>query len=152
MKNPMEKFCVSALGAMLLAIFAIFMQGCSKESHNGDLDGQWQVMEVTYAGVPEQFPEDETYYYNFYLHTFQLSYTGKRSIRMTGNMTYSEGSSSLGLELGFVVAGRVDKTLIDRLVYWGMPESGEVVMDIKELTSSRLVMQHGDVVITCRKF
>lgn len=139
----------------LIMTFAVILGGlcgCSKQSDLGDLDGQWQVMEVTRAGVAETFPEDEIYYYNFYLHTFQLSYTGKRSIRLTGNLTYSKDSDKLGLELGFVKAGRVDKKLLDRLVYWGIPRSGEVVMQIKELTSSRLVMQHDDVTIVCRKF
>lgn len=143
---------VSGILLICMAITVLLPTGCSKASHNGDLDGQWQVMEVLNNGVSEQFPEGEIYYYNFYLHTFQLTYTGKRSLRMTGNMTYEEGSGRLGLELGFVTAGRVDKSLLDRLVYWGFPESGEVVMEIETLTSSQLIMRHGDVEIICRKF
>lgn len=137
---------------MTLAVIMVGLCGCSKASDNGDLDGQWQVLEVTRGGVAETFPADEIYYYNFYLHTFQLTYTGKRSIRLTGSMSYSKDSDKLGLELGFVKAGRVDKSLLDRLEYWGIPRSGEVVMQIKQLTSSRLVMQHDDVTIVCRKF
>lgn len=137
---------------VLMSLFVLTLSGCQKWSHNGDIDGQWQVLSVNDSGVEVQFPDDEIYYYNFYLHTFQLTYTGKRSIQMTGNMTYSKGDDKIGLVLGFVAEGNVSQYLMDRLVYWGMPKSGEVVMDVKELTSSRLIMEHNGVVITCRKF
>lgn len=137
---------------LLVVLLSLVISGCRNASHNGDLDGQWQVMEVSYGGEDVQFPEGEIYYYNFYLHTFQLTYTGIRSTRMTGNMTYDEDAGTLGLELGFVKEGRVDKSLMDRLVYWGFPDSGEVVMKIRQLTKSNMVLEYGDVVITCRKF
>lgn len=137
---------------VVMAILAFFSTGCRKWSHNGDLDGQWQVLDVEYSGVPVEFPDGEIFYYNFYLHTFQLTYTGKRSTMMTGNMSYDPDDDKLGLELGYVKSGKVDKSLIDKLVYWGMPVSGEAVMDIMELTSSNLVMGYDDVVIRCRKF
>lgn len=136
------------LGALCLATLA----GCEKWSHNGYLDGQWQILSVSDAGREVQFPEDEIYYYCFYLHTFQLTYTGHRPLKLSGNLTYDKNDDKIGLELGFVKEGQVNQSTLDRFVYWGMPVSGEVVMTIKELTSSRLVMEHGDVVITCRKF
>lgn len=149
-----RKINIAGVGLYLIltATLLILASGCTKSSINGDLDGQWQVLEVTKGDVSVKFPEGEIYYYNFYLHTFQLTYTGNRSTRMTGNMVYDKEAATLGLELGFVKEGRVDKTLIDRLVYWGFPVSGEAVMKIRELTGSRLVMEHGDVTVVCRKF
>lgn len=148
MNRLIQCLCVALLALAAAAVPV----SCSKASHNGDLDGQWQVMQVVSGGEDVVFPEGEIYYYNFYLHTFQLSYTGKRSIRMTGNMAYDEADGRLALELGFVKAGRVSKELLDRLPYWGFSASGEDVMRIEELTSSRLVMRHDDVTIVCRKF
>lgn len=138
--------------ASILVLMMIIVSGCGKMSHNGDLDGQWEVMQVVDGGQEIEAPADTTFYYNFYLHTVQLSFTGNRSIMLTGNMTYSRGDERLGLEMGFVKAGRVDPSLIALLPHWGMPKSGEVVMHIDELTSSRLVMSHGDVTVVCRKF
>lgn len=136
----------------ILVLMLISVSGCGKMSHNGDLDGQWEVMQVVDAGTELEPPADKTFYYNFYLHTVQLSFTGNRSLMLTGNMTYSRDDDRLGLEMGFVKAGRVHPSLIALLPYWGMPKNGEVVMHIDELTSSRLVMSHGDVTVVCRKF
>lgn len=150
MKTSFEKvrFFLSSIPVLML----IFLCGCGKLSHNGDLDGQWEVMQVLDGGTQVEPPADKTFYYNFYLHTFQLSFTGNRSLMLTGNMAYSPEEDRLGLELGFVKAGRVHPSLIALLRFWGIPESGEVVMHIDELTSSRLVMSQGDVTVVCRKF
>lgn len=134
----------------VMCISAVAWTGCSKASHNGDLDGQWQVMEVVYGDTSLPHPEEERFYYDFYLSTFQLGYTDKRPEILVGNMDY-EGST-LGLELPYVAAGRVGREWIERLPYWGMPTDGKAVMKIKELTGSRLVMQHDTVTIVCRKF
>lgn len=57
-------------------IFGILMilvlQGCQKSPINGDLDGQWQVVEV--SPLPEQIVIHENLYYNFSLHVCQLTY------------------------------------------------------------------------------
>lgn len=141
-----------ALPAVVVLVLAVFFTGCRKWSHNGDIDGQWQVLEVTYSGVPVDFPEGEIYYYNFYLHTFQLTFTGVRPNRLTGNFTYDKEDDKLGLELGYVIENKVDPLWMQRLVYWGIPSSGVVVMKIHELSSSRLVMGYDNVMIVCRKF
>lgn len=138
--------------AVLIIFSLMTFSGCRKWSHNGDIDGQWQVLEVSYSGSPIEFPEGEIYYYNFYLHTFQLTFTGVRPNRLTGNFTYDKDKDLIGLELGYVIENKVDPLWLQRLVYWGIPSSGEVVMQIHELTSSRLVMGYDNVLIVCRKF
>lgn len=145
-------FLSKVLFFVVATLLLFTMSGCEKWSHNGDLDGQWQVLQVSFSGEDVKFPDGELYYYNFYLHTFQLTYTGHRPIVLTGNLTYDKHDDKIGLEMGFVKAGKVDGALLDRFIYWGMPLSGEAVMTIKELTSSRLIMEYEDVVITCRKF
>jgi len=138
---------------LVLFVVATLMAGCGKWSHNGHLDGQWQVMEVTYNGVPVDFPEDGSrYYYDFYLSTLQLSMTGYRPDRLKANMAYDENKSVLSLDFAFIKEHMVPKQWMDRLVYWGVPKSGEMIVSIKELTSSRLVMEYPGVVIVCRKF
>lgn len=148
-KNKIRMTCVFILTA-IISMTVCFFQGCQKASHNGDLDGQWQVMEVLHGDEPISRPEDQRYYYNFYLHTFQLGYTDMRYERLVGNMVYER--NHLMLTLPFVIEDKVKPEWVKRLVFWGMPASGEADMQILELNSSRLVMRHDSVTIICRKF
>lgn len=136
--------------AALAALVAMVMEGCRKWSHNGDLDGQWQVIQVTYSGVPVDFPEGERFYYDFYLNTFQLGFTDMRPTWLRGNFVYDE--SRLALDFPYIKEGRLSAEWTERLVYWGVPDSGEMDMHIRTLDGKTLVMEYDDVVITCRKF
>lgn len=137
----------------LILVISLTLTGCDKWSHNGDLDGQWQVMEVLYDNTPIQFPDDgKKYYYNFYLSTVQLSMTGERPVRLKANMVYDKKGKEIIMDFVYVREGKIAQETIDMLAYWGVPQSGEMVADIKELTSSRLVMEYPGVQIVCRKF
>lgn len=143
---------------VVLAVLSLWLllSGCaSKWPINGDLDEQWQVMEVEYAGIPVEIPAGERYYYNFYLHTMQLSTIGVRPIALKGNMTY-EGDR-LDIEIPAVRDSKVAQKWIDRLVYWGFPKSGVMNATIVKLDSSHLVFEYtdadaGTVTVTCRSF
>lgn len=147
MEKAMKRFLTSVVGIFMI----LFMQtGCGKASHNGDLDGQWQVMEVIEGSTPVIFPEGERFYYLFYLHTFQLGFTDKRPFGLVGNMSYDK--STLGLDFPLIREGRVSPEWIRRLRYWGLPETGDAVLQIREINSQRLVMQRDSVTVVCRKF
>lgn len=124
--------------------------GCSKVSHNGHLDGQWQVMEVSYGDENVTFPEGERFYYLFYLHTFQLGVADKRPHGLIGNMSYD--GNTLGLDFPLIRKGEVDQNWIRRMRYWGLPETGDATLQIRQLTAGKLVMQRDTVTIVCRKF
>lgn len=124
--------------------------GCSKASHNGNLDGQWQVMEVTAGQELLTPPEGERFYYMFYLHTFQLGFTDRRPYGLVGNMSYDK--NNLALDFPLIREGKVDQTWIRRMRYWGLPETGDAVLKIREIDSSRLVMERDSITIVCRKF
>ena len=103
----------------VVLMFVIISQaGCRKWSHNGDLDGMWQVMDVTYSDESVTFPEGTRYYYNFYLHTFQLSTEDDRPEVLIGNMTYEPGSDRLILDFPYIKNGRISKKWRDKLAYW----------------------------------
>ena len=71
---------------LIIAILFLFLtSGCQKSPINGDLDGQWQVMEVSPAHA--ETPIDARLYYCFYLHVCQLNYYG--GTLTTGSMDYS---------------------------------------------------------------
>lgn len=150
--------CVNVRGALaVLALWLLLsLSGCaSKWPINGDLDEQWQVMEVEYAGVPVEIPEGERFYYNFYLHTMQLSTIGLRPIALKGNLTY-EGDC-LHIEIPAVREEKLAQKWIDRLIYWGFPKSGVMDATILKLDNSHLVFEYtdadaGTVTVTCRSF
>lgn len=135
---------------VLMSLYVLTLSGCQKWSHNGDIDGQWQVMDVTYSGISIEFPEGERFYYSFYLHTFQLGFTDERPGWLKGN--FSIDGDKLWLELPYTKHDDFSKIWAERLKYWGFPLTGEVTLHIRQLDSSRLVMEYDDVVITCRKF
>ena len=58
----------------LTILTALLLGGCTKAPINGNLDGQWQVVEV----IPKPSEEiiGERIYYNFSLHVCMLSYYG----------------------------------------------------------------------------
>lgn len=144
------KNTAASLAALLILVLAF--SGCRKWSHNGDIDGQWQVTDVAYSGVSVDFPQGERFYYNFYLNTFQLGFTDARPIWLRGNFVYDKDKQLLSLDFPYVKNGRVPEEWKEKLVYWGVPDSGEMNLKIMQISSSSLVMQYDDVVISCRKF
>ena len=66
------------------------MTTCQKAPINGDLDGQWQVIQVD-PDPQVQFPE--RLYYNFSLHVCSLSYYG--GYFQSANMIYEDDKISL---------------------------------------------------------
>lgn len=138
-------FTISAVVAVLLSV-----GGCEKASHNGDLDGQWQVMEVLHGDQSVDMPEGERYYYCIYLHTVLLKFTDRSPFGLVGNMTFD--GNTLHIDFPYLREGRVDPYWIQRLDFWGISEDPDVTFRIRELTRSRLVMQRDSVTVVCRKF
>lgn len=66
-------------------LFIILLLSCQKSPINGDLDGQWEVVEV--YPEPEKVIIHERLYYNFYLHVCMLSYYGGTTAY--ANMNYN---------------------------------------------------------------
>lgn len=126
--------------AMILLLAA---GGCQKEPINGDLDGQWQVIDVT-----PQAPEtiiNERLYYCFSLHTVQLSYYGPGPWTSGNILKY--GDNTLVLEFPYADA----YISIDKLKQYGI-YSNPVSFTIEHLDKNRMTLRDGDVVISLRKF
>lgn len=69
--------------------------GCRKAPMNGNLDGQWEVVEVIPA--PEKIVIDRRLFFNFQLHVCQLTYY--EGFFQDANMIYD--GSTLWLEFPF---------------------------------------------------
>ena len=130
------------IGIMAIVLL-IVAGGCQKEPINGDLDGQWQVMEVTPQAPETIIPE--RLYYCFSLHTVQLSYYGPGPWTSGNILKFDD--NRLVLEFPYADA----YISIDKLKQYGI-YSNPVSFTIEHLDKGKMILRDGDVVVTLRKF
>ena len=124
---------------LLLLLWGLFLFiGCGKLPINGDLDGQWQILEIRYADGRVETPERA--YYCVQLHTITLRQVGNYPGE-TGNMVYEGDQLSIDMPLSDVNDLRV----------FGLDDTKET-FTITELSSSRLVLNSDYARISFRKF
>ncbi len=127
MKNTVHNpFC--HLATVFLILISAMLASCQKSPINGDLDGQWQVMDVQPA---------------FYLHTCQLTYYG--DYFTTGNFRHADGK----LTLDFPHANSQDKKMILR--QYGI-NTNPVSFTVVRLDKKNLILRDGETTVTLRKF
>lgn len=126
--------------SLLVSLIALMMPGCQKSPVNGDLDGQWQVMEVSPSAADT--PIDARLYYCFYLHVCQLNYYG--GSLATGTMDYSGDR----MVLTFPYA---DEETAAGLRQYGI-DTNPVTFTIDRLDGKSLILRSPTTVITLRKF
>lgn len=139
MKTMFLKLCMASIAAILM----VTLTSCPKHPINGDLDGQWQVMEVT----PEA-PEiviHERIYYCFSLHTTQLTFYGAGPWASGNILKYDE--NQLVLDFPYATSALSKARLKQYGIY-----SNPVTFTIKYLDKKHLILRDGDVVVTLRKF
>lgn len=141
----MKKFInIPGYTSLLVILFmTLFTIGCQKSPINGDLDGQWQVMEVT--PEPEEIDIDTRIYYCFSLHTTQLSFYEGGPWTSGNILKFTD--SELVLEFPYAKS----EQSVTRLKQYGI-YSNPVTFTIETLNKKTLVLRDGDVVVTMRKF
>ena len=125
----------------LLMLWALFSASCTYHSINGDLDGQWQLMNIELPDGTQNNPKNA--YLCIYMHTVNL--TSPNHPTATANMVYDKISRTLNLEFPY----KKD------LSFWGLPEAPcTVTFDIIGLNKQNLVMtlQPDGAIFTFRKF
>ena len=123
---------------LLLILWSlILLTGCGKLPINGDLDGQWQILEIRYADDRIETPERA--YYCVQLHTITLRQVNGPN--QTGNMVYKGDQLSLDMPLSDASDLRV----------FGLDDTKET-FTVTELSSSRLVLTSDYARISFRKF
>ena len=126
---------------LIIAILLLFLtSGCQKSPINGDLDGQWQVMEVSPA--PAETPINARLYYCFYLHVCQLNYYG--GTLTTGSMDYSGDHITLSFP-------DTSEETADGLRHYGIP-ANPVTFTVDRLDSKSLILRSATTTVTLRKF
>lgn len=126
---------------LIIAILLLFLtSGCQKSPINGDLDGQWQVMEVSPAHA--ETPIDARLYYCFYLHVCQLNYYG--GTLTTGSMDYSGDHITLSFP-------DTSEETAAGLRQYGIP-ANPVTFTVNRLDSKSLILRSATTTVTIRKF
>lgn len=127
----------------IATVFICITGGCQKSPINGDLDGQWQICDVTPA--PQEEILKSKLYYCFYMHTCQLTSPGYTIVR--GNFTY-DGNTIM---IDFPSYDDEKESIIASMKQYGI-YNNPVTFNVKYLDSEKLIIENQDATITLRKF
>ena len=116
---------------------------CNKASHNGKLDGQWQIMSIEESATGKVTSPVRNSYICINLHIIQLTGNGMT----TGKMTYDKKAATLYCDFPYVKPEQVESLLGG----FGLP-SNPVTLDIVKLDGKSLVLRTDKTIITCRRF
>lgn len=125
----------------ILFCLVLTASGCQKTSINGDLDGQWQVMDVQPA--PEEIIINERLYYCFYMHTCMLTY-------YDGGLTNGNFQFD-GNHISMDFPNATHSDAITALKQYGIYHN-PVTFEIVTLNKKHMILKNDDAVITLRKF
>lgn len=140
MKYSLTKFLVFLVAFLNL----IILTGCPKHPINGDLDGQWQVMDVV-PPAPEIVLK-ERLYMCFSLHVCQLTEYGNGA-NAVGNMRFDQKNQLLYLDFPYATTALSKARLKQYGIY-----NNPVTFTVEYLDKKKLILRDGDVVVTLRKF
>jgi len=141
MTHRIRSLSIAALALSIVTILTILLPSCQKSPINGDLDGQWQVMEV--SPEPDVIVTENRIYYCFSLHVCQLTQYGGRII--SGNLKYANN------EIRLEFAGCDDKKSQMLLRQYGI-NSNPVTFSVEQLDKKSLILRDGDTIVTLRRF
>lgn len=141
MHTQIKKFINWGVSFFVALIILLAIPSCQKAPINGDLDGQWQVMEVN--PQPTEIIINERLYYCFSLHVCQLSYYG--SAFTSGNMKFDGKTLYLDFPHATSTLNR------QKLAQYGITEN-PITFTVEHLDKKSLILRHGDTVVAMRKF
>lgn len=117
--------------------------GCRKVSHNGKIDGNWQILTIENTETGTVAAPSSREYIAIQLHIMQL--TGPS--RLTANMTYDKSGKKITCDFPYVKQENVEKELG---VYGFF--SNPVSMDVVKVDGTQLILRTDRTLITCRRF
>lgn len=130
---------------LIVAVAAALFCGisCNKASHNGKLDGQWQIMSIEETDNGNVTSPANNSYICINLHIIQLTGNGMTS----GNMTYDKKAATLYCDFPYVKPEQVE-SMLGRFGIFSNP----VTLDIVKLDGKSLILRTDRTIITCRRF
>ena len=136
----MKAISTNIRNAVLLFLL-ICINSCQKSPINGDLDGQWKVIEV--SPQPLKHTIDADLYYCFYMHTCMLTYY--EGITFAGNFIFEDDT----IHIDFPYASSdADMEILNQ---YGI-NSNPVNFTIELLNNKRMILHDGETTISLIKF
>lgn len=131
----------------LMTAFVVIcaLSGCRKVSHNGKLDGQWQIMKIENLETSEEIVPENRMYICFNLHVVQLTSVGFGNA--SGNMQYDKKAGILNWDFPY----NTDESGLNRLSKWGI-YTNPVRLEVLKINGSTLILKTPETIITCRRF
>lgn len=132
---------------ILSLLSIILMPGCRRVSHNGKIDGYWQIREIYYTATGEiQNPKNKFICIN--LELMQLNYPNP-SPELTGVLAYHKGDDAIGVDFRYGPSAE----LLAQFGFAPTPDNPNFcTLDIKRVDSKNLVLESPIATITCKKF
>lgn len=137
----MHKILSKIILSFSLLLFLLPSSGCSKRPINGWLDGQWEVMQVDPAPLPEL--SNERFFYNFGMHICQLYLYNQHFI--DGIMAYDGETISVNFP------HELTSEEIETLRYFGI-DSNPFVFNVDFPNKNTLILSNDDTTVVLRRF
>lgn len=141
MQQKMKERIKKHIGILVMGVIALVMAGCSKGELHGDLEGNWEVMQVTDPGGADMEVIHQRYY-SIMRNVIQLRIYGDRIT--TGALTYAEPY----LTLSFPYAEELETYPLKE---WWILEN-PVTMRVEKLDKKSLVLNQNGYKIYLRRF
>lgn len=138
-----HKFCLLLSLTLLMISFA----GCRKVSHNGAIDGNWQILTIENRSTGDIETVEGPRFYAIGLHVVNLTYGYTQGGSKTANMVYDKENATITLDFPYADLNSEPGALTP----WGI-YTNPVTLTVLTANSSTLVMQTPETIITCRKF
>lgn len=140
------KYIMTVIAA---AVAIAAFSSCRKMSHNGKLDGQWQIQSVENTETGEVTSPYPKHYYCLNLHVVNLKITDL-SATISGNMQYDKDASTVTMDFRsfpYSTEEANDRALGEFGVY-----ENPVTFDIIELNDKEMVLKSPQSVVRMRRF
>lgn len=129
------------IALIIVTALSLCLSACHYRSINGDLDGNWKLISIEKADGSVVRPTAS--FYAIAMHTINLR--SQSAPTATGNIQYDKNNEVLYIEFPRTYS----------MTIYGLPDAPcEVVFDIKQMSSSKLVMQlrYDGSILSFRKF
>lgn len=147
--NPSKEqrigFYCHAVSILLMTILILpCFISCRKMSHNGKLDGFWQIQNIEITNPDITPPPFSINYISINLHVVNLGAGGNK---YSGNLHYDKEEQTVTMDFPYTDLTK-DPDYFNK---WGI-YSNPVVCKILKVDSKNLILQTPETIITCRRF
>ena len=139
-KKIVRDSAIAVIAVAAVLTVSIPFASCRKVSHNGKLDGQWQVVTIENPSTGESVAPYPKLYYCFNLHVVQLTGVGSAA----GNLRYDKGEGNITLDFPYA-------SNTEGLSNFGI-NSNPITFHIEHLSGKKLVLRSPESIVTCRRF